>query len=209
MHQKFKETLAKYLPEHTVDQVANYVVQHKIQLKITRSRNTKLGDYRPPGRIKAHRITINGDIDPFYFYLVFLHELAHLLVWTKYQNRVSPHGKQWKEEFSSLLQQALYNDFFTAPLKELVRNFSFKVKATFAADKNLFKFLNGTEQSIMLEDIPDNSYFIATNGRLFVKETRLRSRYRCYCLNNKRRYLFHPMASIQPVDKNNLPLIQQ
>jgi SprT protein len=208
MRLKFKEILTPYLPPQTLDQVADFLIAHKIQLKITRNRNSKLGDYRPPGRVKAHRITINGTLNPYYFYIVFLHELAHLLVWVKHQHRVSPHGKHWKEEFSTLLKQGVQNGYFPDDLGEIILDYSRNVKATFASSGRLWKYLNNDNEvgGMILEDIPVNSYFMATNGRIFRKEQKLRTRYRCYCLNNKRRYLFHQFASIKLVDKDDLPL---
>lgn len=208
MRQKFKEILTPYLPPQTIDQVSDFLITYKIQLKITRSRNSKLGDYRPPGRVNAHRITINGNLKPYYFYLVFLHELAHLIVWVKYKSKVTPHGKHWKDEFSSLMKHGVFNDLFPEDLKPVVLDFSKQVKATFASHAGLWRYLNDGHENdkIILEDIPLDSYFIATNGRIFRKEQKLRTRFRCYCLNNKRRYLFHPFASIKPVNKDDLPL---
>jgi len=202
-----KEILMQYLPGETVDQVSSFLVKYAIQLKITRTRASKLGDYRSPGRNGKHCISINGNLGKHYFYLVFLHELAHLMVWNKYKNRVNPHGKQWKEEFSGLLRQALFLDMLPAELKMPVYEFSKKVKATFASDATLFKALKSLDtaqqDAITIEDIPEESYFVASNGRMFKKEGKLRKRYRCFCVNNNRRYLFHPMAVVQPVGQND------
>jgi SprT protein len=204
-----KEILMQYFPGETVDQVSAFLVKYSIQLKITRTRVSKLGDYRAPVRYPKHRITINGNLEKYFLYLVFLHELAHLLVWNKYKGRVNPHGKQWKEEFSALLRQALFLDMLPAELRNPVYEFSKNVKATFASDPALYRVLKSLDQDqqqeITIEDIPEESYFVASNGRMFKKEEKLRKRYRCFCLNNNRRYLFHPMAVIQPVQHQDDP----
>jgi hypothetical protein len=204
MQNRYKEILMRYFPAQTIDQVAGYVTKYAVQLKFTTERTTKLGDYRPPGKKSStHRITVNGNLNPWFLYLVFLHEFAHLLVWNKYRNRINPHGLQWKQEFSAILKQLLFQNILPDDLVKPISDFSNNVKATFASDQVLWKALknydvkNGSE--VFIEDIPENSYFVAGNGKIFKKEEKIRTRYRCLCMNNKRKYLFHPMATITPV----------
>lgn len=206
MQLKFKEILAPYLPPQTLEQVVNYIILHKIQLRITRNRRSKLGDYRAPGRTNAHRITINGTLNPYYFYLVFLHELAHLVVWTKYQHRVSPHGKHWRSEMAALLLTSVQEGLFPKDLETLIIKYTSNIKATFASSPDLWRYLNADEEgdSAILESVPINTYFVASNGRLFKKEEKLRKKYRCYCLTNRRWYLFHPFAAIRVVKEDEL-----
>ena len=205
MQSRHKEILIRYLPAQTVEQVADLIFKYTIQLKFAADRNTKLGDYRPPGsKTKTHRISVNGNLNPWFLYLVFLHEFAHLLVWNKYKNRVNPHGPHWKQEFAGLLKQLVFNDILPQNLVLPVMKFSDNIKATFASDPVLWKALKNynkqNNDEFFVEDIPLNSYFAAANGKIFKKEEKIRTRYRCLCINNKRRYLFHPMASIKPVD---------
>lgn len=205
MHPKHKEILSKYFPHETLDQVVDLVEKHNVQLKFTAQRNSKLGDYRPPGlKTQQHRVTINGNLNPWFLYLVFLHELAHLLVWSKYQNKVSPHGSHWKQEFACLLKYAVFHNTLPPALHLPVLDFCKKVKATFASHPGLWKALKSfdkeADHGVTVEDIPYASWFVASNGRVFQKEERIRTRYRCYCANNKKRYLFHPLASITPVE---------
>jgi len=208
MNQQHKEVLLRYFPEKTVDQVSGWLVKYMVQLKITQGRITKLGDFRPALKVRYHRISVNGDLNKYFFYLVFLHELAHLLVWNKYGRKVSPHGQQWKEEFGSLLKQAVYNQYLPDELNQPVINFSARVKATFASDDNLWRAIKSFDENptndITIDQIPFHSYFVAANGKVFKKEEKLRTRFRCYCLVTKRRYLFHPMAVIKPINKNEL-----
>ncbi len=206
MQPRHKEIIIKYLPAQTVEQVIELITKYNIQLRITAGRNTKLGDYRPPGiKSKTHRISVNGNLNPWFLYLVFLNELAHLLIWNKYKNRVNPHGPQWKQEFSSLLSRLVFSDTLPSDLVVPVKKFSENIKATFASDPGLWKALKSYDKhshdELFVEDVPLNSYFVAANGKIFKKEEKIRTRYRCLCMNNKRRYLFHPMASITPLDQ--------
>lgn len=208
MNLQHKQILQQYFPEETIEQVASMLKKHAVQLKITRERVSKLGDYRPPVKQHSHRITVNGNLGKELLYLVFLHEMAHLLIWIKYGRRVSPHGAQWKQEFGSMLRHAVYMGYIPENLKQPVEAFAGNVKATFAADSLLWKSLKSMDgrlaEEITVEDIPTDTFFRATNGRLFKKEEKLRKRYRCFCLNNNRRYLFHPMAVIEPVKKEDI-----
>lgn len=206
MNLQHKDILSKYFPPETLEQVSSILLKYSVQLKFTRDRISKLGDYRPPLRIKKHRITINGNLEQYFLYLVFLHEVAHMLVWDKYGNRASPHGKQWKEEFAALIRQAIFLERVPHELRQPLHEFSLHVKATFGADAQLWKILKSLDTKhdgeMTVEDIPVDTYFQASNGRIFKKEDKLRKRYRCFCISNKRRYLFHPQAVITPVENN-------
>ncbi len=203
MSKQYKEILSRYFPPETIDQVFGMLEKHTVQLTISRYRSSKLGDYRPPHKQSRHRISINGGLSPLLTYLIYLHEYAHLLVWNKFGRKVSPHGKQWKEEFGSLLRQAIFLGHVPNHLQNSILAFSQNVKATFAADNKLWKQLqlleNGGEDQVTVEQLPVNSYFSAGNGRVFRKEEKLRTRFRCFCLTNNRRYLFHPSAIIHPL----------
>ncbi len=208
MNPQHKQILLQYFPEETIGQVSSMLKKHAVQLKITRERVSKLGDYRPPFQNLNHRITVNGNLGKHLLYLVFLHEMAHLIIWNRYGKSVSPHGPQWKQEFGSMLKQAVYLGYLPENLKIPVAAFADNVKATFAADPILWKNLKSLDErlasEITIEDIPADTFFMAANGRFFKKEEKLRKRYRCFCLNNKRRYLFHPMAVIKPVKEEDI-----
>jgi SprT protein len=203
-----KDILARYFPEETIDQVYSLLIKNAIQLKFTRERRSKLGDFRMRTTGSRPVITLNGNLEKYFAYLVFLHEIAHFYVRNKYGRSASPHGKQWKEEFGSLLRQALFLGMIPEVLKAPLYNFSLHVKATFNSDAALYNALKSMNSKhvdeITVEDIPANTVFVAANGRLFRKEEKLRKRIRCYCFDNKRRYLFHPAAVIKPVDNNEV-----
>ena len=46
--EQYKGTLAPYIPEKALDIIAEWLILYDFNLKITESRNTKLGDYRAP-----------------------------------------------------------------------------------------------------------------------------------------------------------------
>src|SRR5689334_16864616 len=108
------QALADYLPPHTFEAVALYLKPYKVHLTISRERTSILGDYRHAHHERTHRISVNGNLNAYSFLITLLHELAHLLTFDKFGNRVLSHGKEWKTMFSGLLAQFLKNKVFPA-----------------------------------------------------------------------------------------------
>jgi len=206
MNKQYKEILSGYFPPETIDQVSVMLEKYAVHLTISRNRSSKLGDYRTSSGPGPHRISVNGGMSPVLTYLVFLHEYAHLMVRNKYGRRLAPHGKQWKDEFGSLLNQAIFLGFIPDHLTAMLRQFAKNAKATFASDRKLWRALQVLEHNsdaiTTLDELPLNSYFSVGNGRVFRKEEKLRTRYRCFCLTNNLRYLFHPLAVINPLGED-------
>ena len=95
--------LARYLPDGSFDYVVKYLYQYKVHLTVAKSRKSVLGDYRHAHHGNNHRISVNGNLNPYEFLITLLHELAHLLTFEQYRNRVESHGKEWKATYSRLL----------------------------------------------------------------------------------------------------------
>jgi Zn-dependent peptidase ImmA (M78 family) len=72
------QALAEYLPEGTFDLIAPILMEHRVHLTVTQQRKTILGDYRNAAIGKNHRISVNGNLNPYAFLITLLHELAHL-----------------------------------------------------------------------------------------------------------------------------------
>lgn len=203
------ETLARFIPVEAAGHVAQLISQKNIQLKISRGRISKLGDFRPAVAGSFHRITVNATLNVYAFLLVFLHELAHLLVWEQYGKHASPHGREWKQQFAALIRQYINLGFFHPTLEEPLLDFAGNIKATGLGNAKLARALRlfdsecRADELVFLEELPAESIFRASNGRRFLKEERLRKRYRCLCLENNRRYLFHPLAKVARIEPEN------
>jgi len=199
-----KQTLGKYLPVLTIDKVYDWIIQYRIHFKITRSRNSKLGDYRPLNKGKAHKITVNHDLNQYAFLITFVHEVAHLTAYEKYQNRVLPHGQEWKNEFKELLvpfmTKHIFPDDVLAALSEYIQN----PAASSCSDAHLLRTLrkydkkkSSLETILHVEDLPENATFLYRE-KIFKKGKLLRKRYQCTELSSKRSYLFSPLAEVSP-----------
>ncbi len=200
-----KEILAQYIPEAAVDGVLNRIIEKRIHLKISRSRKTKLGDYRPPVRHSNHRITINHDLNPYAFLITFIHELAHLLVFEQYKNKVAPHGKEWKNEYKRLMIEFFKLNIFSPELQKALDDSIQNAKASTFSELELSRLLKNYDKpngQIHLETLQAETVFIIHNGKKFVKGEKLRKRYQCRSLQNNRFYLFHPLTPVKIEGEN-------
>ncbi len=196
---EFRTVLEKYLPGASVDKVHHLLQQYRIQLKICRKRSSKLGDYRSPHNGKGHHITVNHDLNPYAFLITLIHEIAHLITWEKYRNKVRAHGREWKDTYRELMIPFMNMDLFPEDIHTALQFYLKKSYASSGSDLNLGRTLQKYDQNpgITLEELDEGSIFQLPNGRIFKKGPLLRKRYRCVCLDNKRTYLVNPLVIVE------------
>ncbi|MCK5840298.1 MAG: SprT-like domain-containing protein [Bacteroidales bacterium] len=201
--EKFKKVLGKYIPEGSLDLVSDWIIDNKIHLKITRSRKTKLGDYRPPVNGRGHTISVNHNLDKYTTVIILAHEVAHTLNWIKFRNKVRPHGAEWKSVYQSLLCELMEKDIFPDSIHNALIDHLSHIRSSIVLDPALMRALQIDDDymgSKFLEDLPFEALFIASNGKTYRKGEKLRKRYKCMCILTKRLYLFTPVALVQVVD---------
>jgi hypothetical protein len=161
-----------------------------------------MGDYQPLPKKNAHKITVNFDLNKWAFLIIFVHELAHLIVYEEHQNKVKAHGNEWKNAYRNLMKNFTgERNIFPPDIAGAVEKYLVKAYATSCTDIELTKILrnyNKDNHEIYIDDIPMNGLFKAENGELFRKEQKLRRRFLCVCLRNKREYFFSPMTRVFP-----------
>ncbi|MBA4139226.1 MAG: SprT-like domain-containing protein, partial [Segetibacter sp.] len=177
--------------------------QYKVHLTITRERKSILGDYRNAVNSRNHRISVNGNLNLYSFLITLLHELAHLLTFDKYGNRVQSHGKEWKSLFSQLLARFIKNKIFPADIeKELIASLSNPAASSCAEDglmRVLRRYDSKPDGQMLVEEIPPQNLFKLKDGRVFKKGEKLRKRYRCEEVGSKKVYLFSPVYEVELV----------
>jgi hypothetical protein len=187
-------------------------LQHDFHLKIVRPRSTKLGDYRFDARLKTHTITINSDLNPYHFLMVYLHEVAHYATFETYKNRVLPHGREWQLAFSNLMLPLIENSWVPDNLIKALETYIRKPKATSCADPSLLKVLRSFDPDDDLRDLgslPLKTVF-TFNGVAYQKLKTRRTRALCRNMSNGRNYLIALMARVRPeVDQSLLPSSRQ
>ncbi len=206
MYIPLSEAISYHVSGNAVDHVIRLVKKYGIQLRITRQRVTKLGDFRPSQNGHPHRVSVNGNLNKYEFLLVFLHEVAHLRVYQACGKSAKPHGKEWKQAYGELIREFIDHGCFQAHLAEVLLKYSYHVKSAGVASIEAAKILRcfddhqGSASSWkFLEELSMHGSFQTGNGRLFRKTEKLRTRYKCRCLTTNRVYLIHKEAKVFPV----------
>ncbi len=190
--------LQKYLPENSLPFLKQWFGEHYIHIKITRDRNSKLGDYRMMPD-KSHQITLNSTLEPQLFFFVLTHELAHLLAFENYGRRIAPHGTEWKVTFGKMLLESL--DVYQLDLQKIIIKFSKSPKANFMASPDLVRYFH-------LKDLEDHQSFVENleiNDRfVYKKESYLliekrKKNYLCKNLNSGKTYIFKPLVPVEKI----------
>lgn len=200
--EKAYSILIDHVPAGTVDYCFSLWQPHPFELKLTKSRQTKVGDFTSRGSKTHPRITLNHDLNPYLFLLTYIHEVAHLYVYLKHGNRVDPHGEEWKNTFKDLMAPVVQENAFPPEiLHELTRHLKNPSASSFA-DADLTKALRqydvNSHQQIALSEIPEGSIF-KLQGRYFAKGKLRRTRVLCKEVRSKRSYLVPLEALVSDV----------
>ena len=203
-----KHAFERYLPKGTVEDIERLMDGKYLKFKITKPRKTKLGDYRPPQRgIPYHQITVNGDLNRYAFLVTLVHELAHMETYEQYpKKQIQPHGKEWKTIFKKMLQPFIDKNIFPESIHQALNNYLENPAAATCTDYQLTQALRQYDKNrgdyVFLDELPTKSCFIWNNKRVFRKEQKLRTRFRCLELKTKKIYLFHKSAEVKPHPEN-------
>lgn len=209
-----KSILKKYIPVNSIDIIADWIYKYNFKLKIKKSRSSKEGDYMPPHSGSNHTITINHDLNKYAFLVTLIHEVAHLLTWEKYKGSVNPHGSEWKEAYSRLLNHFLLSDkllndegkIFPKEVSAALHKHMISPSAASCSDlylsRVLKKFDSDTE-ALLLEKISFGSLFRIAHAKskhskeTFIKKEKRRTRYKCIHVRTNRTYLIHALCKVE------------
>jgi SprT protein len=200
------QALAKFLPDGSFEHVVHYLHHYKVHLTITKERRSVLGDYRHSGWGGNHRISINGNLNKYEFLITLLHELAHLLTFEQYKNRVDAHGKEWKTHYSTLLVDFVQHKVFPPDIQRALRRSIINPSATANGETDLLLVLRNydlhrKEGYIPVNDVPEGALFAMENGKVFRKGPRRRKRFECIEVKTGLHYTFSPITEVRIVDK--------
>jgi SprT protein len=199
-YQKNSEILKKYLPEQSVDLIAEWIIKFDFKLKIKKERSTRLGDYTSPRNGLNHLITINHNLNKYAFLITLVHEIAHLVTYNRYKNSVNPHGKEWKQNFQELIQPFLNTDIFPLEVFAALRRYMHNPAASSCSDLQLLRTLklhDKNSDTVFLEYLPLNAVFLYNGSRLFQKGEKIRKRFKCKEINTGMIYLFNPLVEVE------------
>ncbi len=198
--EEIADFLSKFIPQQAVHYLADFFFQSPLMLKVTRSRLSKYGDYRAPFGNHGHRISVNGDLNPYAFLLTLVHELAHYKVQVNHGSQVKPHGKEWKNEFKNLMMPLLNSEVFPAEVLKQIRTYMLNPKASTCSDPVLFAVLNKFNKNPVtyLTDIEYGKPF-AFKGRVYKRLEKRRTRFKCMQLPENKYVLINGVAEVQKI----------
>lgn len=202
--EKYLHILRRHLPAEAVDWVYQYADRHNLHLHVTRGRRSKLGDYRwPQPQHDFHEISVNGDLNPYFFFWVFLHEAAHLEVHAKYAEHVAPHGHEWQAEYAGLLRQHVGS--FPADARDLVSRYASRIplqrRLFRQVEAVLHRYDKGFDPDALLprlDNLPAGTLFrLKSNPKiLFRSVERRRTRWLCQAVGTARQYTVSGTAEV-------------
>lgn len=199
---KIATQLSKYLPEGFATYIAELFLPVPVKFKIVNPRNTKLGDYRPAHNGLPHRITINGNLNPYSFLITTIHEFAHLQAHVKYGRNIQPHGHEWKKTYRELLIPFIETKKLPQDIENALINSLVNTKASSCSDIGLSRVLKNYDKKqddyLLLEEIPINTKF-TLQGKVFIKGPLRRKRFICEEIRTKKKYLIYAIAEVIPI----------
>lgn len=196
--------LAQFLPPNTLEKIAPYFSDYNIHLAITQDRATILGNYRnPTPAYPAHRISVNGSLNPYSFLITLLHEIAHMLVYIRFQHHVLPHGKEWQNTFGEILKGYIGQQIFPKSVEQALINSINNISAATCSNPILYKALKQYDQQkeafVFVEALQPNQQFMIKDGRKFEMVEKRRTRYKCREISTGHYYLFPGLAEVKAV----------
>jgi hypothetical protein len=194
--------LRRWIPGQAASSVLHYLNHYQVHLTITRDRKSVLGDYRHATASSNHRISVNGNLNPYSFLITLIHELAHLVTFMEYGQRVQSHGREWKRIYRKILEEFIPLSVFPADVLTALKKNLHDLPASSCADENLMRVLrrydSDKEGLMLVEQIPEGGCFSLEDERVFRKGKKLRKRYQCVEVATGKLYLFSPIYEVKP-----------
>lgn len=199
--EQYRKVLSKYVPTDYIEYIVELLVANPVQFRITKPRKTKLGDFRAE-RQGLHKITVNGNLNPYSFLITTIHEFAHLITYNNHGGSVKPHGKEWQLTYSKLLYPVVEAGHLPTDISLAIERSLINVKASSCTDQHLYRVLlqydPPKEGLCRLEELERDTIF-ELNGKAYSKGNLRRTRYVCTSTSNKRKYLISALAHVKKI----------
>lgn len=195
--------LKNYVPENSLPILHKWFLQRPFNLKITKKRVTKFGDFRASLKNETPQISVNSNLNQYAFLITLTHEFAHHLTWKKHGHKVKAHGLEWKTEFATLMNVLITKNIFPKHLAIVLQKHLKNPAASSARDVNLINELkkyDAPTNHIHLMELTEGTHFILNNKRVFIKGKKRRTRFLCKEITTKKEYLIHGIAEVERVD---------
>ncbi|WP_236017464.1 SprT-like domain-containing protein [Roseivirga sp. E12] len=194
-----REVLIDKVPASALDYCHQLWSDFPFDFKLTKSRSSKLGDYRYDPDQKSHIVTVNEDLNTYQFLITYVHEVAHRVVHNP-RGRQKPHGIEWKMCFQRLMLPLLRPEVFPEDILRVLARHMKNPKASSSADPKLLAVLSEYDESKIdgttLKELELDTEFMFRT-RAFRKLQEKRTRAVCLELNSQRRYLIPMVVEVE------------
>jgi SprT protein len=198
--QKLYKIFQRHVPDNAVHYCLDLWSALPFHFKVTRRRQTKLGDYRYNPVNKLHAITVNHDLNKYSFLITYIHELAHLLTTERNGRKAVPHGASWQANFKELMEPVMTDLIFPADVLIPLKNHMRKPKASTYADAKLLhalrKYDESTTDLVPLAQLDEGDIF-EFNNLMYKKIHLRRTRVLCQQSGTSRKFLISKMALVR------------
>jgi hypothetical protein len=188
------------VPENAVHYCLDLWSSKPFHFKVTRKRNSKLGDYRYNPVDRSHAISVNHDLNKYSFLITYVHEVAHLLTTERNGRKASPHGSAWQANFRELMEPVLSDLVFPSDILTLLKKHMRKPKASTYSDARLLHALRTYDEHpsdlIPLAQLDEGDIF-EFNNMMYQKIQLRRTRVLCQQSGTSRKYLISKMALVR------------
>ncbi|MDH5366904.1 MAG: SprT-like domain-containing protein [Cyclobacteriaceae bacterium] len=191
--------LSNHIPDLALPYCTELWNSYNFNLRLTKKRISKFGDYRFDVTKNCHYISINCNLNPYNFLITYIHEVAHCVNVVRNGRKITPHGKEWKSIFRELMLPLLNLDVFPDDVLRPLANHMINPKASSQSDQRLVIALRKYDKDVsekLLIDLNTGDSF-KFNNRVFEKIKLRRSRVLCKDLQSGRNYLISAIAPIE------------
>jgi SprT protein len=195
--------LEPHLPEGAIALAAKWFDTPNLTVKLVSGRKYRLGSYRHhmDGR---HFISLSVDQDCYTLLITMAHEVAHMQALQEWGRKIAPHGSEWQSKCRELLLEA-------AQLPSLPQDIRTSILMVAKAPGGTHLNHPGVAETFMkynsrytgmklLHQLPENSRFALSDGRIFIKGIKKRTRYVCLAEWDQRNYMVSGSAPVTEID---------
>ena len=128
-----------------------------------------------------------------------------MLTFEKYQNRIEPHGKEWKLIYSKLLIDFVGFGVFPTEIVSALQKSIISPAATANGETELLMVLRKyntckKEGVCFIADLPEGALFRLSNGKVFKKGELRRKRYTCIELKTGLMYTVSAITEVKQLE---------
>lgn len=192
--------MQKHVPENSVHYCLDLWEAKPFHFKVTKKRNSKLGDYRFNPNNGSHSISVNHDLNAYSFLITYIHEVAHLYTTQRNGRKVAAHGKEWRSNFQELMEPVLSDLIFPSDILTLLNRHMLRPKASTHSDTKLLAALRNHDEHqtdlVPLAELEEGDIF-EFNNSMYTKIQLRRTRVLCQQAKTSRKYLISKMALVR------------